>query len=344
MKRRDFFGKSIIAGALMSPVAGVAALDLSTQKKSGHHDIGSTGSYPDPGKEEVIIERPVEGRPHAGKVLAVIQPHCDDIAYFAAGTVAKLIHEGYTGYLIRTSNDDATGSGNGYGEMVLNNEKSNEAFAKSLGLKKVYDLGYRNHRMDEYNIQEIKGRLIFLFRLLKVDTVVSYDPWGHYEENPDHYVTAKAVEAARWMAGGRGDYPEQLEVVEPHSVIERYYFARGPQLVNRVVDISNYIDNKVEANKVITSQGSGGNAGAQLRKALAQKGKKLPVLGNDDDTANFNYIKNFMLDIDSETLRGVPSDKKIGEQYGLKWAERFRYFGPSPLALEEYIAKNAVSQ
>ena len=328
----------------MSPVAGMAALDLSNQKKSGHHDIGSTGSYPDPGKEEVIIERPVEGRPHAGKVLAVIQPHCDDIAYFAAGTVAKLIHEGYTGYLIRTSNDDATGSGNGYGEMVLNNEKSNEAFAKSLGLKKVYDLGYRNHRMDEYNIQEIKGRLIFLFRLLKVDTVVSYDPWGHYEENPDHYVTAKAVEAARWMAGGRGDYPEQLEVVEPHSVIERYYFARGPQLVNRVVDISNYIDNKVEANKVITSQGSGGNAGAQLRKALAQKGKKLPVLGNDDDTANFNYIKNFMLDIDSETLRGVPSDKKIGEQYGLKWAERFRYFGPSPLALEEYIAKNAVSQ
>jgi hypothetical protein len=32
------------------------------------------------------------------------------------------------------------------------------------------------------------------FRLLKVDTVFSYDPWGHYEENPDHYVTAQAVE------------------------------------------------------------------------------------------------------------------------------------------------------
>src|SRR5690348_3705399 len=322
MKRRDFFGKSMLAGAFMSPAAAVAALDSSNPKKTAHTGLES---YTDKEKEEVVIERPAEGRPHAGKVLGIIQPHCDDIALFAAGTVAKLIHEGYTGYLIRTSNDDATGVGNSYGEQVLNNEKSNEAFAKSLGIKKIYDLHYRNHRMDEYNIQEIKGRLIFLFRLLKVDTVISYDPWGHYEENPDHYVTAKAVEAARWMAGGRGDYPEQLEVVQPHSVMERYYFARGPQLVNRVVDISNYIDKKVEANKAITSQGPSGNAGSQLRKALAAKGKKLSILGNDDNTANFNYIKNFVLDIDSKRLRGVPSDKKTGEQYGLEWAERFHY-------------------
>jgi len=340
MKRRDFFGKSMLAGAFMSPAAAVAALDSSSSKKSIHTGLESTT---DKEKEEVVIERPVEGRPHAGKVLGIIQPHCDDIALFAAGTVAKLIHEGYTGYLIRTSNDDATGVGNSYGEQVLNNEKANEAFAKSLGIKKIYDLHYRNHRMDEYNIQEIKGRLIFLFRLLKVDTVISYDPWGHYEENPDHYVTAKAVEAARWMAGGRGDYPEQLEVVEPHSVMERYYFARGPQLVNRVVDISNYIDKKVEANKAITSQGPSGNAGSQLRKALAAKGKKLLILGNDDNTANFNYIKNFVLDIDSERLRGVPSDKKTGEAYGLEWAERFHYFGPAEDKLEEYSKVNLVN-
>ncbi len=340
MKRRDFFGKGMMAGAMMTPVAAVASLNLSNQKTgkkvmSGHSDFD-----PDTG---VFIERPAKGRPHEGKVLGVIQPHCDDIAFFAAGTVAKLLHEGYTGYLIRTSNDDAAGSGNSYGEIVLNNEKSNDAFAKSLGLKKVYNLCYRNHRMDEYNIQEIKGRLIFLFRLLKVDTVICYDPWGHYEENPDHYITAKAVEAARWMAGGSTDYPEQLEVVKPHSVVERYYFARGPQLVNRVVDISNFIDKKVEANKVITSQGVGGNSGAQLRKTLADKGKKLSILGNNDDTANFNYIKNFALDIDSESLRGVPSDKKVGEKYGLEWAEQFRYFGPSENKLEEYIQKNAIN-
>ena len=114
--------------------------------------------------------------------------------------------------------------------------------------------------------------------------------------------------------------------------------------MNRVVDISNYIDKKVRANQVITSQGSGGNSGSELRKSLAAKGKKLDILGNDDETANFNYIKNFMLDVDSETLRGVPSDKKVGEKYGLEWAERFRYYGPTVSKVDEFISKNAVSQ
>jgi hypothetical protein len=180
--------------------------------------------------------------------------------------------------------------------------------------------------------------------MLKVDTLVCYDPWGHYEENPDHYVTAKAVEAARWMAGSITDYPETLEVVQPHIVQEMYYFARGPQLVNRVVDTTKFIDKKVQANVVCKNQGSGGDSGALLRKSLAAKGKKLSLLGNDDDTANFNYVKEFMLDIDSELLRGVPSDKKIGEQYGLTYAERFHYIGPPPSRLDEYLSKNAVTK
>jgi LmbE family N-acetylglucosaminyl deacetylase len=336
MKRRDFVEKSMVLGGLISPITAVSSIDPAYMKYDKQHALLQN-------KEDVIVERPAEGRPHEGKVLAVIQPHCDDIAFYAAGTVTKLIHEGYTGYLIRTTNDEAAGTGNSAGERILNNEKSNEAFAKSLDLKKIFDLGYRNHRMDEYNIQEVKGRLIFLFRLLKVDTIICFDPWDHYEENPDHYVTARAVEAARWMSGMNTDYPEQLEVVEPHAVTERYYYARGPQVYNRVVDISNFIDKKVEANCVIVSQGAGGNAGSQLRKRLAGQGKKLPVLGNDDQTADFSYIKNFMLDQYSEIMRGIPSDRKMGEQYGVEWAERFRYFGPAAENLEEYISKNAIT-
>jgi LmbE family N-acetylglucosaminyl deacetylase len=55
---------------------------------------------------EVVIERPLTGQPHSGKVLAAVQPHADDIPHFAGGTVAKLVSEGYSGYLIRTSNDE----------------------------------------------------------------------------------------------------------------------------------------------------------------------------------------------------------------------------------------------
>ncbi len=52
---------------------------------------------------------------------------------------------------------------------------------------------------------------MFIFRLIRVDTVICYDPWGHYEENPDHYVTARCVEAACWMAGSRLDLAEHFE-------------------------------------------------------------------------------------------------------------------------------------
>jgi len=281
---------------------------------------------------EVVIEKAVAGRPHAGKVLAAIQPHADDIPLFAAGTVAKLIEEGYTGYLIRVTNDDMAGPGT-VGDTVLANEKDNAEVARVLGLKRVFDLNYSNHQMDQECALEIRSRFIFLFRLLKVDTVICYDPWGHYEENPDHYVTAKVVEAACWMAGGGKDFPEHFAAgLTPHGVKEKYYFARGPQLVNRIVDIAGVIDKKIAVNRVNLTQGPAGRSGAALRKRLAERGLKLPALGDSDETANNNYIREIVLQ----------RDREAGKKYGLEWAEPFHYIGPPTDDVEEYIRKNAV--
>ena len=281
---------------------------------------------------EVTVERAYPGRPHAGKVLAAIQPHSDDIPLFAAGTVAKLIEEGYTGYLFRMTNDDMAGPGT-VGDTVLANERDNQQVARVLGLKKVYDLNYSNHQMDQESKLEIRARLIFLFRLLKVDTVIGYDPWGHYEENPDHYVTAQAVESACWMAGGGKDYPEHFDAgLKPHSVKEKYYFSRGPQLVNRIVDISAVIDKKVASNRVNLAQGPAGANGARLRRSLAEKGLRLPVLGDNDESASTNYIKHILLQRDIDT----------GKPNGLAFAEPFHYIGPPLDAVGEYIRKNAV--
>src|SRR4051794_28314059 len=52
------------------------------------------------------LERSLPGQPHAGKILLAVQAHSDDVPLFASGTVAKLIEEGYTGYLVRATNDD----------------------------------------------------------------------------------------------------------------------------------------------------------------------------------------------------------------------------------------------
>ncbi|HVH70588.1 MAG TPA: PIG-L family deacetylase [Candidatus Dormibacteraeota bacterium] len=332
MRRRDFVADLLAGGAMHGcRSAGIAQHDT-TQ--------GNPPEYARTG--QVVVEHPSSGHPHSGKVLAAIQPHADDISLFAAGTVAKLVSEGYSGYLIRTSNDEKAGPGT-MGETILDNQKDNEGVAKALGLQKVFDLGYRNHQMDGISREEMRERLIFLIRLLKIDTIICYDPWGAYEENPDHYVTAQVVEAACWMAGMDKDYPEHFEAgAQPHSVGEKYYFARGRQLINRIVDITPWIDQKVSANVANKTQGPGGENGARLRSRLAAQKLRLPILGNDEDTANRQYIKHIVLDYDSKHVRGVPSDREIGRQYGLEWAEAFHYIGPAESMLDRYVSEHAV--
>jgi len=280
-----------------------------------------------------VLEGDAPGTPHAGKVLAAIQPHSDDIPLFAAGTVVKLLREGYTGYLIRASNDEVAGPGN-IPQTILANHEDNQKLVSVMGFKAVFDLGYRNHRMDEMPLIEFRARLIYLFRALKVDTIISYDPWAHYDYHPDHYITARAVESAAFMAGNPKNYPEQIQLgLEAHGVSERYYYSRGrPQPVNRVVDISSVIDKKVEANLANKAQGPAGDNGARLRRRLASEGKRLPILGEDDETANRNYTKHVVL----------AYDRFVGQQYGVEYAEKFHYIGPSDNWMDRYVEENAV--
>jgi LmbE family N-acetylglucosaminyl deacetylase len=316
MNRRNFIGETL---------SGSVALSAATRGQTQMRDNAQ--------QADVFIERAQSGQPHRGKVLAAIQPHCDDLPLFAGGTILKLLREGYTGILIRTSNDEMAGRGATVGEVVRNNERDNFEVARRLGLHKVFDLQYRNHEFDAVAAAELRHRLIFIFRLMKVDTVFCYDPWGHYEENPDHYVTARALEAACWMAGGRWDLPEHFEAgLQPHAVTEKYYFARGPQLVNRVVDISAVLDQKVEVNLANVTQGPAGETGAALRKRLAEQRLRLPILGDDDATANRQYIKHIVLREDAD----------LGRRYGLQYAEPFHYIGPKPSILDDYIKQNAV--
>jgi LmbE family N-acetylglucosaminyl deacetylase len=279
--------------------------------------------------EQVVIERSNNDQPHRGKVLALITPHLDDGPIFAGGTVAKLLSEGYTGFFIRTSNDEKDSYHLSLGETVLANERDTAKLVKTIGFKKSYDLGYRNHRLDDVSRTELRGRLIFLFRLLRVDTVFSYDPWGHYEENPDHYVTAQAVEAACWMASGLLDFPEQFEVgLKPHAVSEKYYFARGPQQVNRVVDIERFLPQKIAA--IESCETMIVHMVKDLNDSLAERGLRVPALSGNLDAANKEFIQAAF----------VTRDHATGARYGLQYAEEFHHIGPDS-SLDEYISRNA---
>jgi hypothetical protein len=105
--------------------------------------------------------------------------------------------------------------------------------------------------------------------------------------------------------------------------------------VNRIVDISSYIDHKVRGNVANQGKGPAGEAGSRLRQELARQGKRLPLLGNDDETANSQYVKHFLMD----------DWKLLGERFGLGYAEAFRYIGPQPnyrQNVRKYVDQHAV--
>jgi LmbE family N-acetylglucosaminyl deacetylase len=322
VRRRHFLQSSVFAGAAQAQTPPPAGREL---------EAGGTGSTAF--QVPLTVERRQSGKPHQGKVLMAIQPHCDDIPIFAGGTVLKLIDEGYTGYLLTMSDDSMAGGGSTYGDIILKNESDTIEVSKRLGCKEAFFLKYPNHSMDAWPIVEMRARLVFLFRLLKVDTVLVYDPSALYERNPDHYVTARAVEWAAAISGGQWDYPEHFKAgLKAHAPTERYYFSRGPQLVNRVVDISDFIDKKVAVNVANVTQGPAGSTGSRLRKRLASQGKRLPLLGNDDNTANHAYTKRFALS----------RDRVHGQAHGLAYAEPFHYIGPDESDVDAYVAGNAV--
>jgi hypothetical protein len=68
-----------------------------------------------------------------------------------------------------------------------------------------------------------------------------------------------------------------------------------------------------------------------LRKRLAAKGLVLPLLGNDDTTADREYIREFVL----------ARDREWGKKYGVAYAEPYHYIGREPNAVEEYVTKHA---
>lgn len=215
------------------------------------------------------------------RTFAVVFPHSDDISIFSAGLVLKLLKDGARGFFIRVTNDEMDSFDLSPGETMYRIEKETREVIEFLGLTAVIDLNYKNHYLNHNLVNELRHRLIILFRHLKVDTVISFDPWGHYEENPDHYITGMATEQACWMSGRHLDLPElSFMGFEPHFVKEKYYVARGPQLVNYILNIEEILDKKLKAIALHTTP-----VDNMFREHLNRKNKENIYLNSEE------YIK-----------------------------------------------------
>jgi len=86
------------------------------------------------------------------------------------------------------------------------------------------------------------------------------------------------------------------------------------------------------------AKGPGGHLGSRLRAELAKQNQRLPLLGDDDATADRNYIREFVM----------TSSRELGKQYGVEYAEAFHYIPPGAAGadrdprVDTYIREHAV--
>ena len=183
-----------------------------------------------------------------------------------------------------------------------------------MGADEIVPLDYPTDTLVGVDYMELRKKLIYLIRKYKPDIVVSFDLNGTDEENMDHIITAQAVNEACWQSPFDLCYPEHFEEgLTIHAVGERYLFARNPTVLNFHVDITDYIDDKIQAiceHKTVLK-----NFFHQYK--LQARANKLYVELLEEEVPNAIRVNLFV-----KMLWG-----EIGKKYGVKFAEEYNRVG-----------------
>jgi LmbE family N-acetylglucosaminyl deacetylase len=248
------------------------------------------------------------------RTAMVICPHADDAAAFCGGQVIKFAQEGWRVVMVRVTNDETDSVGLSRDDTTRINREQMHAAARIMGITEIVELDYVTDCLGDISRVELRERFIRLFRQYRPYAVLSFDPYAQYEPNLDHVVVSQAVEEAYWTATFDKHHPEHLaEGLQPHSVCERWYFARQLPQINCAVDISDVIDKRIDALAAHVEMMR--NTLNQLKLQAATWGRYLPLL----DEAIASGDLRPMLDV---WVRARASG--WGQQYGMPYAEVYR--------------------
>jgi LmbE family N-acetylglucosaminyl deacetylase len=184
----------------------------------------------------------------ANRTALVICPHADDAAAFCGGTVLKMAQLGFHVVLVRVTDDARDSLGLSLEETVARNTAELAIAAQILGVGEIVELGYATDCLGDASEVELRERFVYLFRKYRPYAVLSFDPFGLYENNQDHIKTAHACDEAFWVACFDKHHPEHLALgLEPFSVCERWYYARHPRDSNHYEDVTDQIERRIDA-------------------------------------------------------------------------------------------------
>jgi LmbE family N-acetylglucosaminyl deacetylase len=217
----------------------------------------------------------------AKKVL-VIEPHPDDGAIMAGGTVAKMVREGSEIYFVTVTDGERGTMDRGIKSWdqlrEITRREAREA-TRTLGVKDEFFLSYPNHDVTFELERELKEKFIRIIRQVRPDIVMTYDPYAPYEPNPDHRTVALATYDAVTFSHHHLECPEHIkEGLDTHIVKEVWFFnSPNPDLL---VDISDTVWIKVKAIAAYRSQIEA--MIEEVRQRLRAIGFRAPILESND--------------------------------------------------------------
>ena len=181
-------------------------------------------------------------------VVLSVAAHGDDAEFKAGGTLAKLAAAGHDVYLAIATDNDRGSFRLPPEELRRIARPEAEAAAAALGAKGVFMLGYTDGDLCDIRPSVLRGQVMRLIRQLKTDIVFSWDPFAPFEDHPDHRAIAWATSDAAAFSQFALYHPEHREEgLEPHRVSEWYWYSKADWQLNKLVDVSDTIDQKLQA-------------------------------------------------------------------------------------------------
>lgn len=247
-------------------------------------------------------------------VLLIFAAHADDTEFMAGGAIAKFVKGGYDVHEVIVTNNERGSFELDPQKLIHDSEKEAREAARILGKCGVIFLGYSDGMLSDTPINRLREQFIRLIRVYRPQTVMTWDYWAMFEPHPDHRAVAQAAMEALAFSHFPLFHPEHAnEGLKPHLVTDRYYFAKDSKICDTVIDITEYVDLKIQALCAHDSQ---------MRLTVDELAANLKALGATDemlekmDRNNYRPLVEIMMKIYSADI-----GKKAGHAFG----EEFRF-------------------
>ena len=262
-------------------------------------------------------------------VVLVITADASDYLLSAGGTIAGMVDQGATVYLVRVTNDEKDSYDLSPEDTARRTKAESEEAARILGIREVSSLGYRAGELAEVSFTGLRDKLLLYIRMYKPRVLFIPNPYNEYDRVLDRYYTGQAAEDAWHAAMFENFQPAYAEAgLKPYQVPEVYYYGQPfdprrreaeststfvPEI--KIVDIAGGLPRKIKAAQALRTINT--SMARRLKDRLTETQRRLRLLDTvDDRTVNALVEKN---------VEGLAAIGARGSHY--KAAEEFHYAG-----------------